>query len=112
EGGEEHVGTATSGFRYADVRRARAGGSVLSLLRSATKILLSLVAFSLPVGACSLVVSTSSYTQGCPTDKKPCESQAPGVFICVSKLDPAYGCASESCVPCTLPHVNNYACRP
>src|SRR4051812_39371183 len=95
EGGEGHVKTATFGFRHADVRWDGAGGIVLSLTRSARRTLLSLVVFSLPVGACSLVVSTNSYTQGCPADKKPCESQTPGVFICVSKIDPAYGCATD-----------------
>lgn len=88
------------------------GGFVLSLTRSVVRTLLSLVVLSLPVGACSFVVSTDSYKQGCTADKKRCESQTPGVFICVSKTDPSYGCATESCVPCTLPHVNNYACRP
>jgi hypothetical protein len=51
--------------------------------------------------ACSLVVDTDELEQGCAQGTKPCEVE-PGVRRCVSVTDPEYGCARDSCVPCTL----------
>lgn len=53
--------------------------------------------------ACSVVVDPEGLQQGCAAGTKPCEV-APGELRCVSVEDPAYGCARESCVPCTLLH--------
>lgn len=53
------------------------------------------------LAACSLVVDTPELQQGCPAGTKPCEV-TPGELSCVSTADPEYGCARESCVPCTL----------
>jgi hypothetical protein len=63
---------------------------------------LSLAAWLVPAG-CSLVVDPGELQKGCAAGSKPCEV-APGQFSCVSVTDPEYGCARESCVPCTLPH--------
>lgn len=53
--------------------------------------------------ACSLVVDTAELEQGCAHGSKPCEVE-PGIERCVSVTDPEYGCARDSCVPCTLAH--------
>ncbi|HEX2876373.1 MAG TPA: hypothetical protein VHP33_34205 [Polyangiaceae bacterium] len=53
------------------------------------------------LAACSLVVDPESLQKGCPAGSKPCEV-TPGELRCVSTSDPEYGCARESCVPCTL----------
>jgi len=52
--------------------------------------------------ACSLVVDAQGLQQGCAAGTKPCEV-SPGELRCVSMTKPEYGCARESCVPCTLP---------
>ena len=51
--------------------------------------------------ACSLVVDPQDLQKGCAEGTKPCEV-TPGELRCVSTSDPEYGCARESCVPCTL----------
>ena len=51
--------------------------------------------------ACSLVVDPEGLQKGCAAGTKPCEV-TPGELRCVSMADPEYGCARESCVPCTL----------
>lgn len=51
--------------------------------------------------ACSVVVDPQGLQLGCAAGTKPCEV-APGDLRCVSTADPEYGCARESCVPCTL----------
>ncbi len=68
-------------------------------------LLLSLVSFvtCLLAAACSLVVDPAGLQRGCAAGTKPCEV-APGEQRCVSQSDPEYGCARESCVPCTLLH--------
>ena len=53
--------------------------------------------------ACSLVVDPDPLQRGCATGTKPCEVM-PGQLRCVSVTDAEYGCARESCVPCTLGH--------
>jgi len=52
--------------------------------------------------ACSLVVDPQELEKGCAAGTKPCEV-TPGELRCVSISKPEYGCARESCVPCTLP---------
>lgn len=42
---------------------------------------------------CSLLVDASGIDEECPPDQKPCGTR------CVSKMDPAYGCATD-CQPC------------
>jgi hypothetical protein len=54
-------------------------------------------------GACTVAVDTAELKKGCPQGTKACEVAA-GEVSCVSVADPEYGCARESCVPCTLPH--------
>lgn len=51
--------------------------------------------------ACSVVVDPQGLQKGCAPGTKPCEV-TPGELSCVSTADPEYGCARESCVPCTL----------
>jgi hypothetical protein len=51
--------------------------------------------------ACSVVVDPQGLQKGCAAGTKPCEVK-PGELSCVSTSDPEYGCARESCVPCTL----------
>jgi hypothetical protein len=53
--------------------------------------------------ACSVVVDAEPLEEGCPEGTKACEV-APGKLSCVSRGDPEYGCARDSCVPCWLPH--------
>ena len=53
--------------------------------------------------ACSVVVDAEPLQQGCAAGSKPCEV-TPGKLSCVSTADPEYGCARDSCVPCTLAH--------
>jgi hypothetical protein len=53
--------------------------------------------------ACSLVVAPDDLSQGCAPGTKPCEVE-PGQLRCVSTANPQYGCARDSCVPCTLSH--------
>jgi hypothetical protein len=53
--------------------------------------------------ACSVVVDSQGLQKGCAPGTKPCEVM-PGELRCVSMADPDYGCARESCVPCTLSH--------
>ena len=65
-------------------------------------LLLGLVVWLLPA-ACSLVVDPAALQKGCAAGEKPCEV-VPGELRCVSITDPEYGCARESCVPCTLAH--------
>ena len=65
-------------------------------------VLLGLVMWVLSA-ACSLVVDPQGLQQGCAAGTKPCEV-TPGELRCVSQADPEYGCARESCVPCTLLH--------
>lgn len=66
-------------------------------------------ALSLVVGiwllapGCSLAVDPNELTRGCAAGTKPCEV-TPGELRCVSTSDPRFGCARESCVPCTLAH--------
>lgn len=76
----------------------RARRAILLLVRA------SLLSFALSVlpTACSLVVDSGGLQQGCAAGTKPCEV-VPGELLCVSVSDPEYGCARESCVPCTLP---------
>lgn len=57
----------------------------------------------LGVAACSLVVDTDSLQSSCGPGTKACEI-TPGKLTCVSTAEPEYGCARESCVPCTLSH--------
>jgi hypothetical protein len=65
---------------------------------------LAIVAWLLPA-ACSIVVDPQELERGCEPGKKKCEV-TPGELRCVSTNDPAYGCARESCVPCTLAHAD------
>jgi hypothetical protein len=65
-------------------------------------VLLSLLVWTLSA-ACSLIVDPKGLQQGCAAGSKPCEV-TPGDFRCVSTTDPEYGCARDSCVPCTLAH--------
>jgi len=51
--------------------------------------------------ACSLLVDPEGLQKGCAEGTKACEV-TPGELTCVSTSDPEYGCARESCVPCTL----------
>jgi len=53
--------------------------------------------------ACSLVVDPDPLQQGCAPGTKPCEV-TPGKLSCVSQIDPKFGCARDSCVPCALLH--------
>lgn len=55
------------------------------------------------VSACSLVVDPEPLQQGCAPGTKPCEV-TPGKLGCVSQMDPDFGCARDSCVPCALLH--------
>ena len=60
-----------------------------------------MVAFS-AFSACSFTVDLD-YLQDrkCPAGQKLCNDK------CVSKTDPRTGCASDSCIPCTLAHSNS-----
>jgi hypothetical protein len=60
----------------------------------------SLLAFG-----CSLLVDTDELGKGCRADEKECNG------ACVSKTDPRYGCASQTCQPCALPNATS-ACSP
>jgi hypothetical protein len=53
--------------------------------------------------ACSVLVDPDELSAGCAEGMKACEV-TPGAFRCVSRADADYGCARDSCVPCTLPH--------
>ena len=66
-----------------------------------TLLLLGLLSWSV-CAACSLVVDSEGLQQGCAAGTKRCEV-SPGELRCVSITKPEYGCARESCVPCTLP---------
>lgn len=55
------------------------------------------------VFGCSLIVDKGDLERGCDSGMKACEV-APSESSCVSSADVAYGCARESCVPCTLSH--------
>ena len=55
----------------------------------------------LSAAACSLVVDAGPLQDGCAEGTKACDVD--GTKSCVSTADPEYGCARESCVPCTLP---------
>ncbi len=79
--------------------------------KRSVRIALPFLFFLLPVGACTFVVGADNYKGGCPADQKPCDT-SPGQSSCVSKTDWQYGCASQSCVPCTLPHVASHTCLP
>ena len=73
--------------------------SLVVLGRAAASLSLSLWT---AMAACSLVVDSRELRQGCAAGTKPCEV-TPGELRCVSITKPEYGCARESCVPCTLP---------
>lgn len=80
----------------------------MNLKRTVLRSILSVVGLSglmaATVGACTAVVSTSSYKEGCESlGKKKCEI-APNEFVCVDTGDRDYGCAQPTCVPCNLPH--------
>jgi hypothetical protein len=70
------------------------------LVRGST--LLGLLSWLVSSG-CSVLVDAGALEQGCPADTKPCEI-TPGEWRCVSVTDAQYGCARDSCVPCTLAH--------
>jgi hypothetical protein len=53
--------------------------------------------------ACSVVVDPDELRAGCGAGHKPCEIE-PGELGCVGTGEADYGCARESCVPCTLAH--------
>jgi len=59
--------------------------------------------------ACSLVVSTDELQAGaqglgCSSDEKVCpDPDIPGRGSCVSRTNPTFGCASDSCGACALP---------
>lgn len=55
------------------------------------------------LSACSVVVDPDELKGGCPSGSKACEIE-PGQLACVSTSASEYGCARDSCVPCTLPH--------
>ena len=57
------------------------------------------LAFVLPFG-CSLAVDTSDLDAGCPQGAKYCVGHG-----CVPVVDPAFGCAVDTCQPC--PNVQN-----
>jgi hypothetical protein len=73
----------------------------LSVRRSAGALLGGL--FWTLAAACSIVVDADELQQGCAEGRKPCEIE-PGELGCVDEGDADYGCARESCVPCTLAH--------
>lgn len=54
------------------------------------------------VVACSLVVDPEALQAGCGERAKPCVLPS-GQLGCVDVTDPAYGCATSTCVACTLP---------
>jgi hypothetical protein len=70
----------------------------LKYVRHALLLLAGYCAFS----ACSFTVDLD-YLQDrqCPTGQKFCNEK------CVSLTDPRTGCASDSCIPCTLAHANS-----
>jgi hypothetical protein len=80
------------------LKRARSS----ALLFGRASVLLSFWLWALSA-ACSLVVDSHELQKGCAAGTKPCEV-TPGELRCVSVTNPEYGCARESCVPCTLPH--------
>jgi hypothetical protein len=54
---------------------------------------------------CTLLVDVDDLNSGCGEDQKECDG------ACVSRTDPRYGCASETCQPCALPNATS-ACSP
>lgn len=42
---------------------------------------------------------------GCSSDQKKCNG------ACVSRNDPAYGCAATDCLPCSIPFAKNATCK-
>lgn len=79
-------------------------------MNGARGALLLAVGVWLLASACSLAVATEELGQGCAPGTKPCEV-TPGDQRCVSTSDPLYGCARESCVPCTLSHADEVCDR-
>jgi hypothetical protein len=73
----------------------------LSARRAAGALLAGLA--WLVAAACSVVVDPDELQQGCAEGFKPCELE-PGKLACVGDGEAEYGCARESCVPCTLAH--------
>ncbi len=41
----------------------------------------------------------------CGSNEKRCDG------VCVSKDNPAYGCAADACTPCSVPYANDVTCR-
>jgi hypothetical protein len=48
------------------------------------------------LGSCSVFLDDEPLTRGCAVDEKACDGR------CVSRSDPEFGCAAESCQPCVL----------